>query len=70
MLHIYIYDISNLRVNLSEVMNHVFSAALDNSVVMYFFVNILCEVSTNELSLRSDNRYHFSSKETLVEHCL
>jgi hypothetical protein len=51
-------------------MNHVSSAALDNSVVVYFFVNILCEISTNELSLRSDNRYHFSSKETHVEHCL
>ena len=51
-------------------MKHVSSAVFDKSAVIYFFVNILYEVSTNELSLLSDNGYLFSSKEAHVEHCL
>ena len=51
-------------------MKQMSSAALDKSVVIYFFVNILYEVSANELSLLSDNGYLSSSKEAHVEHCL
>jgi hypothetical protein len=57
-------------IHLYDGVKHVSSAALDKSAVIYFFVNILYEVSTNELSLLSDNEYLFSSKEAHVEHCL